>query len=230
MPRFAPPIVLAIATMILALRPLAQAAPPAATNPGARYSLSCAVDASRAPRSLVLKNDQKAPIRARTRVWGALLDGPDRRPVSLSLNADLAPGATVKIDTPSASPSTRCEGWFHAGLPDLVVDALSWTTIAVGSSRVDAARVVVSNKDYFAEAPVTRTRVSSMACPGSVLDERIAVTPVIPGGGSITITVVVSRPRRDAYLRAEANASEPTQEADRGNNVSDQHDEACRGR
>jgi hypothetical protein len=220
-------LLLAVAVTVALFQSEAHAATPAPGTLGARIFLSCAVDAPGARRSLVVKNEHHAPIGAHTRIFAALVDPRSPRPTSVLLAADLAPGVGIRLEIPGAGSSARCESWFHAGLPDLTVASLSWGKVTLGSTQLDAARVVITNKNAFAETPFTRTRVVTMTCPDSVLEDNLVATPPIAAGASISLTVIVNRPHRGAYLRAEANAADPIPEGDRSNNVNDQSREVC---
>ncbi len=132
---------------------------------------------------------------------------------SLTLAADLAPGASIRVQGTAGNAYT-CSASFIAS-PDLTIQQPSW-------NATKGLSVKVANLDKHASAKASTVRVELRSCAGGALLSSAEVqAPSLAAGGITSVYVPVNPPSTKFYLRIAADAKKVIAESNETNNVFD---------
>lgn len=135
----------------------------------------------------------------------------DKGSGSVTLAADLKPSETVDVIEPGQTNGYTCTASFYPGNADFAVKSIAW-------SSATTATIVVENQNEFADARESIVRVQSLKCLATGVASVDVKVPVIPKGGSVTVTATIAKANAD-YLQATANANGAVPETNKANNT-----------
>jgi CARDB len=190
----------------------------------AKIQLTCSYGASDVARVYRVKNNtgkvilKGAKIAAESTLNGAYPN--DKRPALLTLQNDLLPMQTLELVKTGQTNGGNCKAYIeNPGKPDLIITSLIWTKMPrLRGTPVDGVRVIVKNRNAFAPAVASKTRVQTMSCAEAVVTTVLVDTPALSGGESKTLFRAVSRQYPAQWLKAYANATNTVPESNKSNN------------
>jgi hypothetical protein len=174
--------------------------PIACSNPGSTQ------DVAKTP---MLKNTTTATLPKNALVYWSASDG-DKS--SIRLEADLAPGASVKV-TGAAGQVYTCNAHFFSS-PDLIVKSAKFA---------DSANVAVSveNLDPWAGPGPSVVRVEVVACSSGAVLQTSDSAPISLAKGETKAITIPATFKTKTYLRVTADAAKSLLEKKETNNVWD---------
>jgi hypothetical protein len=132
---------------------------------------------------------------------------------SVTLAADLLPGAQLKVQGSKAGNAYTCSGFFFSKA-DLTVTKAMWS----GSSAV---AISITNKDPWVGAAPGIMHVEIRTCSGA-LSKSIDTAPIaIAPGETKSLTLPATMPAGKSYLRVVADNGKVVAESNESNNVWD---------
>ncbi len=162
-------------------------------------------------KSPSLKNTTTASIpKGYVLSWSAS-DG-DKGTVTLA--ADLAPGATVKAQGTKPGNVYTCNASFQSK-PDLVIQNVSW---ASGNQSVS---VKLANLDAWVGAGQSAVALEMLSCKGSVLKSTIIGAAAVSKASSTSVSIAATLPNTKYYFRIKADAAAQVSERNENNNLWD---------
>ncbi len=138
---------------------------------------------------------------------------------SVTLAADLAPGATVK-GLGKAGNSYTCSANFTSK-PDLMVKKVAWAN----SSNV---AVDVSNVDVWMGASTSNVQLQLVSCNGGgILATTTKSVAALAKASTATISFAATLPTQKYYFRAKADSTSIVNERNETNNLWDGFNSSC---
>lgn len=131
---------------------------------------------------------------------------------SVTLQANLAPGATVRAQG-TAGNGYSCSASFNSK-PDLIVKKAAW----VSTSSI---AVEIQNQDAWIAAGQSSVKLEVVACSGAVLQTLSLGLRSVPKAGTSALTFTATRPSGKHYLRVKADAGLQVSEKNENNNLWD---------
>jgi len=131
------------------------------------------------------------------------------KPGATLLGVDLAPGATAKLVTGLGLTAT-CTAQFNAGLPDLVVKSVAWT------SDTHVAITIENKNLWVAPAASFNVRVQSMKCFEQLVDGK-GTSATIGKGETKTLTFLLAKGSA-VYLKGTVDTASQVMESNEDNN------------
>jgi len=206
----------------------------AVNHTAAKIQLNCSYGASDVARVYRVQNKTGKVILKGSKIAAeSTLNGTypnDKRAALLTLQNDLQPMQTIELIKNGQTNGGTCTAHIEdPGKPDLIVTTLAWTKTMVrqGGTSVDAVRVTVKNRNPFAPAVASKTRVQTMACSEAVVTTLLVDTPAISGGASSTVIRPVSRQYPAEWLKAYANATNTVPKSNKTNNHKNEGQGSC---
>jgi len=139
---------------------------------------------------------------------------------TLTLAADLAPGATVKVQGTKPGNVYTCAADFHSK-PDLVVKNVGWTN---SNSTVS---VQLGNLDAWTSAGQSSVQLETISCKGETLKAVTVGAGSVPKAGVTTVNFAATLPQQKYYFRVKADVAAQISEKSETNNVWDGIHSAC---
>ncbi len=162
-------------------------------------------------KSPSLKNTSTAAIpKGYVLSWSAS-DG-DKGTVTLA--ADLAPGATVKAQGTKPGNVYTCNASF-VSKPDLVIQNVSWAT---GNQSVS---VKLANLDAWVGAGQSSVYLQMLSCKGTVLKSVMVGAASVAKGSSTNVAFAATLPQERYYFKVKADAAAQVTERNENNNLWD---------
>jgi hypothetical protein len=133
---------------------------------------------------------------------------------SLTLTADLAPGASAEVIKPGQTNGYTCTAHFFAGPADFSVKWIDWAI-----SGANSVNITVENLNPWTDGEPAMAKIASFICNSTQpLNEVHAQIPAIPAGKSVVVAVAITRPGA-IFVAGTANYDGKTIESNKANNT-----------
>ncbi|HVJ21377.1 MAG TPA: CARDB domain-containing protein [Polyangiaceae bacterium] len=139
---------------------------------------------------------------------------------TVTLAADLAPGATVKAQGIKPGNVYTCNANFQPK-PDLIVKKVSWV------NNNSAVAVEIGNLDAFIGAGQSAVKFEMVSCQGAVLKTATLQAASLPKSGVTSINVAATLPQTKFYFRVRADVAGQVSERNETNNLWDGIHSVC---
>jgi len=159
-------------------------------------------------RDHIIKNTSTFELPRGTRVFWRASNGGSGMAL---LDAELLPGATVRVTEAGRTKGYACTARFYAGSADLAIRAIQW-------AGATTASLEIVNLNPWVDAPASVLKLQAFKCRSTEVSSVDSPVGVIERAGVRTLTLKISKSGAD-YLQATANATETFAEDDRLNNV-----------
>jgi len=158
-----------------------------------------------------IKNDTGKTIPAGKTISWKSSDG-DHGTVKLS--ADLAPGASLKVQGTKPGNAYSCSGFFFAS-PDLA------PTKGLYSPSAATVSISIANRDAFVGAASSVARVELYSCSGTLLGTTKSAPFTLGAGETKSFTLTMPSKTGKTYLKVFADDAKQVAESNEQNNILD---------